>query len=46
MARVRGPNRDKTYELNKAANGDIKITAITEQLGVAEGTHGWKSKDK
>lgn len=47
MARARDPNRDKAFELYKAANGDIKLTAIAEQLGVAEGTvRGWKSKDK
>lgn len=47
MARARDPNRDKAYELWKAANGDIKLIDIAEQLGVSEGTvRGWKSKDK
>ena len=47
MARARDPNRDKAYELWKAANGNIKLIDIAEQLGVSEGTvRGWKSKDK
>lgn len=47
MARARDPNRDKAYEIWKAANGDIKLIDIAEQLSVSEGTvRGWKSKDK
>jgi len=47
MARARDPKRDKAYELYKAANGDIKLKDIAEQLGIAEGTvRGWKNKDK
>jgi hypothetical protein len=47
MGRTRDPNRDKAFEIYKAANGEIDLTSIAAQLGVPDGTvRGWKAKDK
>lgn len=47
MARARGPNRDKAFEIWKECKGSIDLVKIAEQLNVSPGTvRGWKSKDK
>lgn len=47
MPRQRDPNRDKAYELYKAAGGKIDLVEIASQLNVSAGTvRGWKSKDR
>lgn len=47
MARVRSPNRDKTYEIYKLNNGEILLKDIATQLDVKyTQVRKWKSQDK
>ncbi|GAA0106696.1 phage terminase small subunit [Paraclostridium sordellii] len=46
MARVRGPNRDKAFEIYKEHNGNIDLVKIASILEISAGTvRGWKNKD-
>ena len=46
MPRIRDPNRDKSFEIYKANNGNIDLVEIASQLNVPPGTiRGWKAKD-
>ena len=46
MPRIRDPNRDKSFEIYKANNGNIDLVEIASQLNVPSGTiRGWKAKD-
>lgn len=46
LPRIRDPNRDKSFEIYKANNGNIDLVEIASQLNVPPGTiRGWKAKD-
>lgn len=47
MARVRSPDRDKSFEIYKSYKGNIDLVKIAEILDIPAGTvRGWKNKDK
>lgn len=47
MARVRSPNIDKAYDIDKEHNGNIANREIANTLDIPGKTiSGWKAKDK
>lgn len=46
MARVRSPNRDKSFDIYKDYAGNIDLVEIANILNISPGTvRGWKNKD-